>query len=261
MSSLKAANSNTAFYSNMSLKQFCLSIVILFSALTQTVYADMVPEIWCERPWCNPALFAGFDVKVSRLSGREYWKQNFPKEYVSPNFYVGTQFHQYFQLLIGYEQSLPARVHVVYTPNDNFFGNDVGSLRFTRTMILEYIYASMEFICPLSFCQDLEGVVSVGGSIFRPRAKTTNIQNSTTELTGAMTSVTFNHPGTARGALGFQYRLNPVIFLRALIAFDNASRAHVGGDNPRIFLTNDIPLRPFSDMFSGYFGFQFKWGI
>lgn len=235
-------------------------MLVLFLSLAFPVAAE-VPEIWCERPWCNPALFAGVDLKYSRMVGREFWKHQFPTEYLSPNIYIGTQFHQYFGISVGYEQSAAARVHVVYTPADNFFFNPVDNLRFSRTMVVELIHANLEYYLPLSFCQDLEGLVSIGGGFLRIRTDTKNISGTNTELQTALTQVKFNRPGISRACLGFQYRLMPVLFLRAFIGFENTGRAHIGGSNPRVFLTHNVFTRPLSDMFSGYLGLMFKFGI
>ena len=205
------------------MKRLAKSLVVLCSIMSSSYVSAFVDDM-------TP--FVGIDYYHALMKGRDDYVQIFPKSHPGVTIYVGTKFHEFFGVELGFDTSIAKKKDWVIPANGRFFNitngatTIFGQTKFLRTGGHFDVFGSF----PLADCFDITGALGFGW--IKPSITVDIISGPAggNTLTSALNSIKGKGKGFFRVGVGLSYMFTNIIGFRAKVGWEGTSALRVTGD-------------------------------
>jgi len=171
--------------------------------------------------------YLGVDFKQAYMKGQGGWKPIFPNTYPGASFYVGTKFHQYFGLELGYDWSVKQKKEWNLPAGSSFFGSTAQGTSGTTKIERNGAYLDLVGFLPVADCLEIMGSTGLGWVQTKIES---NFSTTTTPESGALASVAGKGRMVFRVGIGALYMITDVVGVRAKMGFEGTSALKLVGN-------------------------------
>ncbi len=173
--------------------------------------------------------FLGVDYYHAYMKGRNSWNSIFPNSYPGGTFYVGTKFHQYFGLELGYDWSLKQKKEWALPAGSNFFGTVQQSI--SGTTKVQRSGGHLDVVGYLPVAESVELIGSLGFGWIQTKIQTTfDVVPGATVEGSSLASVSGKGRGVFRVGVGANYMLTDIVGMRAKVGWESTSTLRIEGN-------------------------------
>lgn len=176
--------------------------------------------------------YIGAEYYYALMKPKANWDQIFPKSYPSASFYLGTKFHEFFGIELGYDWSIRQKKDWTLVAGQQFFGSTVNAT-FSGTTHITRTGGHVDIVgfLPIADCTDLLGFAGVGW--VQPKIEIVNMTVAPTARipnSSAIASLSGKGRGTFRLGVGARYMISEIVGIRAKIGWESTSTLAVEGN-------------------------------
>ena len=167
--------------------------------------------------------YVGADYIQTFMKGRSDWSNIVPKSYPGASFYIGTRFHDYFSVELGYDCSKNQKKEWGLLGGSTFFNSSIetqpvlaGVTKLSRTAA----HIDAVGFLPIADCFELLGSVGIGWVQPKIKIGDINVPVGSTLNSSALATVSGKGRGTLRVGAGGSYMLTDLVGLRAKVNWE-----------------------------------------
>ncbi len=174
--------------------------------------------------------YIGVDYYQPWMRGKGDWNLVFPKTYPGATLYVGTKFHEFFGLELGYDWGSRKTKNWVLPAGSPFMGNTLTTTLSGNTKIRRSGgHLDLVGFLPVAECLELTG--SVGFGWVQPKITSSfSVTPGTTSNSSALASVSGKGRGVFRVGVGASYMVTEMVGVRAKVGWEGTSTLRVNGN-------------------------------
>jgi len=173
------------------------------------------------------APYLGADFKQSYMKGHGAWKSIFPGTYPGAAFYVGTKFHQYFAIELGYDWSMHQKKEWSLPAGSAFFATPVQGTEGSTRVERNGAYLDVLGLLPIADCLEMMGSIGMGWVQTKIES---NFSTMTTPESSALASVAGKGRTVLRVGIGASYMVTDVVGVRAKMGWEGTSALKLVGN-------------------------------
>lgn len=194
---------------------------------TMTLALSIASAFACADEYDDITPYLGVDFKQAYMKGHGAWKQIFPSTYPGASFYVGTKFHQYFGLELGYDWSVKQKKEWSLPAGSSFFATPVQGTNGTTKIERNGAYLDVVGFLPIADCLEATGSLGLGWVQTKIES---SFSTMTTPESSALASVAGKGRMLFRVGFGALYMVTDVVGVRAKVGFEGTSALKLAGN-------------------------------
>lgn len=185
------------------------------SAVSETV-SDILPYI-------------GFDYYHAWMKGKSSWNLVFPKTYPGASVYVGSRFHDFCGIELGYDASTRQKRDWTLASGSTFFSSRL-TQSISGTTKVRRNGGHVDLVGFLPVVGSLELLGSVGAGWIQTKIETAFTTGGSSTVGSALASVAGKGRMVFRVGLGASYMVTDMVGIRALVRWEGTSSLQVKGN-------------------------------
>jgi len=205
------------------MKRLAKSLAVLLSMMSFSSVSAFENDM-------NP--FIGIDYYTALMKGRDDYLSIFPKSYPGVTIYIGTKFHEYFGVELGFDTSGYRKKEWVIPANSSFFNLTNGPTDIVGQTSIRRAGGHFDLFAtfPIVDCFDLTGAVGFGW--IKPTINMNIISGPPggSPLEAALNSIQGKGKGFFRLGIGGSYMFTNIIGARGKVGWEGTSQLRVSGD-------------------------------
>lgn len=173
--------------------------------------------------------YIGIDYQQSWMKGNGDWRKVFPDNYKGASLYVGTKFHEYFGLELGYDWSAREKENLNLAAGSTLFGNTLTAAA-TGTAKVRRTGGHLDLVGFLPVADNFELTASLGYGWIQPKVEMTINNPAANVNNSALASVSGKGKSVFRVGVGGSYMLTDMVGLRARLGWESTSSLRLKGN-------------------------------
>lgn len=174
--------------------------------------------------------YIGIDYQQSWMKGNDDYRKLFPDNYKGASLYVGTKFHEYFGLELGYDWSAREKENLNLAATDTLFGSQLGAAM-TGEVKVRRTGGHLDLVGFLPVADNFELTASLGYGWVQPKIEAVVNNPAANVNNSALASLSGKGKSVFRVGVGGSYMLTDMVGLRARLGWESTSSLRVKGNS------------------------------